>query len=249
MVNGRSETRSPESGTQNPVIAVRELVKTYDAGSPNPVHALRGTSFEIQPGEFVAVMGASGSGKSTLMNILGCLDRPTSGMYRLDGADISRESRRRLAHLRSRALGFVFQSFQLLPRLTARENVELPLHYRRDVSTRQRRARAEEALVKVGLADKLRRRPTELSGGQQQRVAIARALVNAPRVLLADEPTGNLDTARSREIMGLLTALNRDRGITVIMVTHEQDMAAYATRIIRFMDGLVASDQPNGGKS
>jgi len=235
------ETRDPIPGTRPPVIAVRDLVKTYDPNSPNPVRALQGLSFQIQPGEFVAVMGASGSGKSTLMNILGCLDRPTSGTYRLDGADVSRERRRRLASLRSRALGFVFQNFQLLPRLTALENAELPLQYRRDVSTRQRRARAEEALVKVGLADKLRRRPTELSGGQQQRIAIARALVNTPRVLLADEPTGNLDTHTGLELLALLQQLNR-AGLTIVMVTHENDVAVCAMRRLILRDGRLVTD-------
>jgi putative ABC transport system ATP-binding protein len=246
MVSGRPDGVQPETEnlkpeTRLPVISVRGLAKTYDPKNPNPVHALRGVSFEILPGEFVAVMGASGSGKSTLMNILGCLDRPTSGTYLLDGKDVSRESRRRLAHLRSRALGFVFQNFQLLPRLSALENAELPLQYRRDVSARQRRERAAEALVKVGLADKLRRRPTELSGGQQQRIAIARALVNSPRVLLADEPTGNLDTRTGLELLALLQQLNRT-GLTIVLVTHESDVAACAMRRLILRDGRLVTD-------
>ena len=225
-----------------PVIAIRDLVKTYGADTENPVRALRGVNFEIAPGEFVAVMGASGSGKSTLMNILGCLDRPTTGSYCLDGKDISRESRRQLAHLRSRALGFVFQNFQLLPRLTAVENVELPLQYRSDVSGRERRRRATDALTKVGLAEKLHRRPTELSGGQQQRVAIARALVNSPRVLLADEPTDNLDTRTGLEVLALMQELNRE-GLTIVIVTHENDVAACASRKLVVKDGKLVTDE------
>lgn len=224
-----------------PVIAVTDLVKTYGADTPNPVRALRGVSFTINAGEFVAVMGTSGSGKSTLMNILGCLDRPSTGTYHLDNKDVSRESRRSLAHLRSRALGFVFQNFQLLPRLTAMENVELPLQYQSDVSTRERRERASGSLMRVGLADKLKRRPTELSGGQQQRVAIARALVNAPRVLLADEPTGNLDTRTGLEVLALIQRLNQE-GLTIVLVTHENDVAACASRKLLLRDGKLASD-------
>lgn len=237
-------TPTPETRDQNPetsVISVQDLVKTYGEKTPNPVRALRGVSFEIRPGEFVAVMGSSGSGKSTLMNLLGCLDRPSSGRFLLDGRDVARESRRRLAQLRSMALGFVFQNFQLLPRLTAQENVELPLQYRRDVSGRERRERAKEALVKVGLADKLARRPTELSGGQQQRVAVARALVNAPRVLLADEPTGNLDTRTGLEVLALMQQLNRDK-LTIILVTHENDVAACASRKLILRDGKLVTD-------
>jgi len=223
------------------VITVTDLIKTYGAESGNPVYALRGVSFSIAAGEFVAIMGTSGSGKSTLMNILGCLDRPSSGSYMLDGRDISKEGRRQLAHLRSHALGFVFQNFQLLPRLTSQENVELPLQYRSDVSGRERRQRSAESLTKVGLAEKLARRPTELSGGQQQRVAIARALVNAPRVLLADEPTGNLDTRTGLEVLALLQELNRD-GLTIVLVTHETDVAACASRRIVLKDGKLLTD-------
>ena len=223
------------------LIHAENLVKTYGADGPSPVHALRGVSFQIQPGEFVAVMGTSGSGKSTLMNILGCLDRPSSGSFRLDGADVSQESRRRLAQIRSKVLGFVFQSFQLLPRLTALENVGLPLQYVRGVSSSQRRERATEALTKVGLAQKLIRRPTELSGGQQQRVAIARALVNRPRVLLADEPTGNLDTRTGLEVLALLQELHRS-GLTIVLVTHEPDVANCASRKLILRDGKLATD-------
>ena len=186
------------------LIDVRNIVKTYGEGTENPVHALRGVSFGLRRGEFVAIMGTSGSGKSTLMNILGCLDKPTAGEFVLEGKNIAKESRRGLARLRSQCLGFVFQNFQLLPRLTAQENVEMPLQYRRDISGRERAERAKESLVRVGLADKLKRRPTELSGGQQQRVAIARALANRPRVLLADEPTGNLDTRTGLEVLSLI---------------------------------------------
>ncbi|HYG78459.1 MAG TPA: ABC transporter ATP-binding protein [Planctomycetota bacterium] len=231
----------PPATTSHVVIAIKDLVKTYGADTPNPVRALRGVSFSIEAGEFVAIMGTSGSGKSTMMNILGCLDRPSSGTYHLDGADVSQESRRRLAHLRSRALGFVFQNFQLLPRLTALENVELPLQYRGDVSSRQRRQNASDCLMRVGLSDKLHRRPTELSGGQQQRVAIARALVNSPRVLLADEPTGNLDTRTGLEVLALLQRLNSE-GLTIVLVTHENDVAACARRKLLLRDGKLVAD-------
>jgi putative ABC transport system ATP-binding protein len=225
-------------------IEVRDLVKTYGEGTANPVFALRGVSFEIRAGEFAAVMGTSGSGKSTLMNILGCLDRPSSGAYLLDGRDVSQESRRSLARLRSHCLGFVFQNFQLLPRLTALENVEMPLQYRRDIPGAQRREQATDALVRVGLKDKLNRRPTELSGGQQQRVAIARALANRPRVLLADEPTGNLDTRTGLDVLALLQELNRDSagGLTIILVTHEADVAACAARRLMLRDGKLVTD-------
>jgi putative ABC transport system ATP-binding protein len=237
----QTETANGTSGSNSHVIAIRDIVKVYGEKTPNPVQALNGVSFGIAPGEFVAVMGASGSGKSTLMNILGCLDRPSSGTYHLDGADVSRETRRKLAHLRSRCLGFVFQNFQLLPRISSRENVELPLHYRHDVSGRERRHRAEQALVRVGLADKIHRRPTELSGGQQQRVAIARALVNAPRVLLADEPTGNLDTRTGLEVLALLQQLNEEK-LTIVLVTHETDVAACASRRLVLRDGKLLTD-------
>ena len=232
---------------QEELIVFRGVTKVYGRGDAS-MQALRGIDLDIGAGEFVAIMGPSGSGKSTCMNILGCLDTPTSGSYRFKGIEVGGLSRNQRALLRRHYQGFVFQGYNLLSRTSALENVELPLVYR-GASAAERRARAREALQTVGLTDWAAHSPGELSGGQQQRVAIARAIVTGPAVLLADEPTGNLDTARSREIMDLLTALNRERGITVIMVTHEQDMAAYATRIIRFMDGLVASDQPNGRES
>jgi putative ABC transport system ATP-binding protein len=227
---------------EKPLIDVRDLVKTYGAETPNPVYALRGVSFSIAKGEFVAIMGTSGSGKSTMMNILGCLDKPSSGQFLLEGKDIAQETRRGLAKLRSQFLGFVFQNFQLLPRLTAQENVEMPLQYRRDISGRERAVRAKDALVRVGLADKLNRRPTELSGGQQQRVAFARALANQPHVLLADEPTGNLDTRTGLEVLGLVQDLNRE-GLTIILVTHENDVAACAQRKLLLRDGKLVADE------
>jgi putative ABC transport system ATP-binding protein len=198
----------------------------------------------IDAGEFVAVMGPSGSGKSTCMNIIGCLDVPSTGTYLFDGVDVGSLSRRQRALLRRNYLGFVFQGYNLLNRTSALENVELPLVYR-GLKPRERRPRALHALATVGLEAWADHTPGELSGGQQQRVAIARAIVTEPRVILADEPTGNLDTARSREIMDLLAALNRDQRITIVMVTHEPDMAAYARRAVRFVDGLVAADQPD----
>ncbi len=229
---------SPPSNTA--VVEARKLVKTYGNTTKNPVFALRGVSFAIQRRDFIAVMGHSGSGKSTLMNILGCLDRPTTGAYLLNGEDVSRKSRRELARIRSRTLGFVFQSFQLLPRLSARANCELPLQYA-GAPGFERRKRAEEALVRVGLKDKLDRKPTELSGGQQQRVAIARALANSPSLLLADEPTGNLDTRTGYEILALLQKLNGE-GLTILMVTHEHDVAACAGRALHMRDGLVVKE-------
>jgi putative ABC transport system ATP-binding protein len=203
------------------------------------IHALRGVSLEVDPGEYVAIMGPSGSGKSTLMNLLGCLDTPDDGEYRLRGRLVSNMSSRQLAQVRNREVGFVFQSFALLPRATALQNVELPLVYGH-VPRRERIRRALEALRNVGLADRANHRPTELSGGQRQRVAVARALVTGPSLLLADEPTGNLDTERSLEIMELLAALNRESGLTILMVTHEADMAAFARTVIHFKDGLVS---------
>jgi putative ABC transport system ATP-binding protein len=224
-----------------PLIEVRDLVKTYQLGE-HQVQALRGVSLDIPSGEFVAVMGPSGSGKSTFMNLLGCLDTPTAGTYRLEGDDISRLSRDALAAIRNQKLGFVFQTFNLLPRMTALENVELPLLYGATIA-RDRRERALERLREVGLESRAGHRPSQLSGGQQQRVAIARALVNEPRLILADEPTGNLDTRTSIEIMAILQRLNR-HGITVVLVTHEDDIAKYASRIVTFRDGRLRADTP-----
>jgi putative ABC transport system ATP-binding protein len=228
-----------------PVISVRDLVKTYVVGEVE-VRALRGVSLDIEQGEFVSVTGSSGSGKSTLMHILGCLDRPTSGRYLLEGQDVSHMSRDRLAEIRNRQIGFVFQGFNLLPRTSALDNVELPLLYGAGGSLRagERRRRAHEALDAVGLADRASHYPNQLSGGQQQRVAIARALVTRPSILLADEPTGNLDSRTSVEIMGIFQQLNRDRGITVLVITHEHDIAEYAARMLVFRDGLIVSDEP-----
>jgi putative ABC transport system ATP-binding protein len=221
------------------LIELSGVTKTYDSGDVQ-VHALRGVSLSIERGEFVAIMGASGSGKSTLMNILGCLDRPTSGSYRLEGEEIGTLDRDRLAELRNGTLGFVFQSFNLLSRTSALENVELPLLYSH-VTSAERRRRAEAALARVNLAERKHHHPNQLSGGQQQRVAIARALVGEPRIILADEPTGNLDSRTSVEVMALLQELG-DSGITVVLVTHEPDIAAYAGRIIEMRDGRVRSD-------
>jgi putative ABC transport system ATP-binding protein len=229
---------TPQTGAA--LIEVRDLVKTYRLGE-HQVHALRGVSLDIAAGEFVAVMGPSGSGKSTFMNLLGCLDTPTAGVYRLDGDDVATLSRDALAAIRNEKLGFVFQTFNLLPRADALHNVELPLIYA-GLSSRQRRDRAAQALQRVGLGNRMDHRPNELSGGQRQRVAIARALVNEPSILLADEPTGNLDSTTSSEIMGVFAELHR-QGQTVVMVTHEQDIAAHAKRVITLRDGLVATDQ------
>jgi len=226
-----------------PLIQLSQVTKVYGQGA-TALQALKGVDLRIQAGEFVAIMGPSGSGKSTAMNMLGCLDTPTTGSYLFNGAHVEQLSRDQRALLRRRYLGFVFQGFNLLARTSAQENVELPLLYRGE-GTKQRHAAAQKALVSVGLAGWEHHTPAELSGGQQQRVAIARAIVTEPTVLLADEPTGNLDTQRSMEIMDLLWRLNVDHGITVLMVTHELDMAQYAKRIVRFVDGVVASDKPN----
>ena len=223
------------------LVKLVDVHKTYRTGEME-VHAVRGVSLEIRPGEFVALMGASGSGKSTLMNILGCLDRPTSGRYVLDGADVSGLDRDRLADIRNRKIGFVFQNFNLLSRTSARENVELPLVYSEQrLTNAQLREKADLVLGSVGLAGREDHHPSQLSGGQQQRVAIARALINDPEVVLADEPTGNLDSRTSIEIMGIFQQLN-ERGITIIMVTHEQDIANYAQRNVVMRDGVVLSD-------
>jgi putative ABC transport system ATP-binding protein len=226
-----------------PLIELVGVTKTYGSG-PAALQALAGVDLRVSDGEFVAIMGPSGSGKSTAMNILGCLDTPTTGAYRFRGLHVERLTRDQRAMLRRKYLGFVFQGYNLLGRTSAQENVELPLLYRGETAE-ARHAAARAALASVGLDGWEHHTPAELSGGQQQRVAIARAIVTRPTVLLADEPTGNLDTQRSREIMDLLAALNRDRGITILMVTHEPDMAAYARRIVRFVDGRVASDERN----
>jgi putative ABC transport system ATP-binding protein len=226
-----------------PLIRLRGVTKAYGSGQAR-LMALAGIDLDIAAGEFVAIMGPSGSGKSTAMNILGCLDTPSSGQYLFQGAHVEALSRDQRARLRRRYLGFVFQGFNLLPRTSAQENVELPLLYRGE-NAATRHAAAARALASVGLGGWEHHTPAELSGGQQQRVAIARAIVTEPAVVLADEPTGNLDTQRSREIMVLLRGLNLDHGITVLMVTHEADMAAYARRLVRFVDGRIDSDAPN----
>jgi putative ABC transport system ATP-binding protein len=225
------------------LIQLRGVTRRYGDGA-NALMALKGIDLEILTGEFVAIMGPSGSGKSTAMNILGCLDTPTSGEYIFKGAHVESLQRDQRARLRRRYLGFVFQGFNLLARTSALENVELPLLYRGD-SAHDRRAAATKALESVGLGGWEQHTPAELSGGQQQRVAIARAIATEPAVVLADEPTGNLDTQRSVEIMGILLALNRDHGITVLMVTHEADMAAYARRTVHFLDGKIVRDEAN----
>lgn len=227
-----------------PLIELQGVTKVYGTGQA-AMHALRGVELRIEECDFVAVMGPSGSGKSTCMNILGCLDTPTAGIYTFKGIEVGQLTRTQRALLRRHYLGFVFQGYNLLNRTSAVENTELPLIYR-GISTSERRARAIQALETVGLKGWESHTSSELSGGQQQRVAIARAIVTEPAVLLADEPTGNLDSARSREIMELLTLLNCDQGITIVMITHEPDMAAYAKRIVHFVDGLVESDVQNG---
>jgi putative ABC transport system ATP-binding protein len=225
-----------------PLISVHGLVKVYPLGETE-VRALDGVSVDIDEGEFVAVMGPSGSGKSTFMNMIGCLDTPTSGRYTLAGQDVANLDRDALAVIRNRMIGFVFQQFNLLPRTSAQDNVELPLRYA-GMPAAQRHARARQTLARVGLAERVHHHPAQLSGGQQQRVAIARALVNDPKLILADEPTGALDSATSLEVMALLQELNRG-GITVVVVTHEQDIAAFASRLLAFRDGHLISDTTN----
>ena len=225
------------------VISVRQLVKTYVVGD-HQVKALRGVNLEVPRGEFLAVTGPSGSGKSTFMHIVGCLDKPTSGHYFLDGQDVSQMTKNDLAAVRNRKIGFVFQGFNLLSRTSALDNVELPLLYGGStMKTAERHRRAKEMLATVGLGDRVSHHPNQLSGGQQQRVAIARALINNPSILLADEPTGNLDTRTSIEVMGLFQRLNVEHGITVVLITHEHDIAEYGTRIVQFRDGVVVTDR------
>ena len=229
---------TPAAGAE---LRVEDVHKYYELGETR-VHALRGVSVEIQRGEFVAIMGASGSGKSTFMNILGCLDRPSSGRYLLEGIDVSQHDKRALALIRNQKIGFVFQGFNLLARTTALENTELPTLYTK-IDKEERHKRATEALALVGLADRAEHYPSQMSGGQQQRVAIARALVNRPSILLADEPTGNLDSRTSVEIMEVLQDLN-DKGLTIVMVTHEHDIAQFAKRVLVFRDGKIRKDEP-----
>jgi putative ABC transport system ATP-binding protein len=225
---------------ESPVIEIEDITKVYTMGDVE-VHALRGVSVKVFPGEMLAIMGPSGSGKSTLMNIIGCLDQPTAGNYFLAGEDVSRMDDDQLAGIRNRRIGFVFQSFNLLSRTSALANVELPLIYS---GARDRRQRAEAALESVGLGDRVHHRPNELSGGQQQRVAIARALVSDPTIIMADEPTGNLDSKAGAEIMGIFQRLNMEKGITVVLVTHEPEISDLTRRVIRLYDGLVVSDRP-----
>jgi putative ABC transport system ATP-binding protein len=237
QVNAGILAQPPEA---RPVIQLDHIHKTYTMGDVN-VHALRGVSLAIREGEFVAIMGASGSGKSTTMNILGCLDRPTRGTYVLDGQDVSEMSKDQRADIRCQKIGFVFQGFNLLSRTSALENVELPMLYA-GVETSVRNQRAMEALAAVGLAGREQNHPNQLSGGQQQRVAVARALVNDPALILADEPTGNLDSRTSVEVMEIFQRLNRERGITLVLVTHEPDIAQYAQRVVVFKDGKISKD-------
>src|SRR4030088_1665100 len=234
-----TELQSPATGEA--VIRVEDVHKYYDLGETR-VHALRGVSLEIRRGEFLAIMGASGSGKSTFMNLLGCLDRPTTGRYLLDGIDVSKHDKRTLALIRNQKLGFVFQGVNLLARTTALENTELPTLYTK-IDKAERQKRAAEALAMVGLADRAQHFPSQMSGGQQQRVAVARALVNHPSILLADEPTGNLDSRTSLEIMEIFQNLN-DKGLTIVLVTHEHDIAQFAKRVLVFRDGKIRKDDP-----
>jgi putative ABC transport system ATP-binding protein len=240
---GVTHARSDRRRRADEVIVVRRVVKTYTLGEIE-VHALKDVSLTIERGDFVAVMGASGSGKSTLMNILGCLDLPTSGRYLLDGVDVRGMGEDELADVRNRKIGFVFQSFNLIPRTTALANVELPMVYA-GLGKRRRRARAEHALVRVGLANRINHLPSELSGGQQQRVAVARAIATNPAIILADEPTGNLDTTATGEVMDIFGELN-DQGRTVILITHEDDVAAHVKRIVRLRDGQIVEDHRQG---
>jgi putative ABC transport system ATP-binding protein len=241
--NAGMESRSAsERALVEPVIKLDHIHKIYKMGDIE-VHALRGVSLTIQQGEFVAVMGVSGSGKSTMMNIIGCLDQPTRGSYILDDRDVSKLSKDDRADIRNRKIGFVFQGFNLLSRTSAIENVELPMLYA-GIATAERRRRAQEALEAVGLAGRENNHPNQLSGGQQQRVAIARALVNQPTIILADEPTGALDSRTSVEVMEIFQRLNRERGITLLLVTHEHDIAEYAQRVVIFRDGKIRSDEP-----
>jgi putative ABC transport system ATP-binding protein len=225
-----------------PLIDVRNLHKIYNLGEVT-VHAVDDVTLQIERGSFVAIMGPSGSGKSTFVNMLGCLDRPTSGRYLLDGVPVESLDRDQLAEIRNQKVGFIFQTFNLLPRVNAQENVELPLLYTGQ-NVPDAAERAQQALASVGLAGRERSLPSQLSGGQQQRVAIARALINNPEILLADEPTGQLDSRTSDEVMNIFQALNRERGITILLITHSDDIAAYSDRIVRFLDGRLVSDQP-----
>ncbi len=224
------------------LIEVHDITKVYRMGGNIEVHALRGVSLQVEQGEFLSIMGPSGSGKSTLMNVLGCLDQPTSGEYYLDGVNVKRLNDNALAEIRNRKIGFVFQTFNLLPRTTALENVELPLIYR-GVGGRERRWRVMEALEMVGLADRIHHRPNELSGGERQRVAIARALAAQPDIILADEPTGNLDSRSGAEIVAIFQRLNRELGITVVFVTHDPEIAAHTRRIVQLLDGKIVGDE------
>ncbi len=228
-----------------PIIQLENLVKIYKIGDTE-VHALRGVTYQVQAGEFLAIMGPSGSGKSTLMNIIGCLDRPTSGRYFLEGEEVSTFDRDKLARIRNQKVGFVFQTFNLLPRTTALENVELPLLYTSHISSKQRTEMAFRALESVGLKDRAYHKTNQLSGGEQQRIAIARALLNNPSLILADEPTGNLDTKTSTEIMNIFTRLNKEKKITLVMVTHEPDIACYARKRIYIRDGQIIREEQNG---
>ena len=237
----------PENGAREPVISFTSVHKIYRTGEVE-VHALRGVSMEVRRGEFVAVMGPSGSGKSTMMNIIGCLDRPTSGTYILDGIDVSTMSKNQRADTRNQKIGFVFQSFNLIPRTTALANVELPMVYA-GMAPSERRQRARRALESVGLAEKEASLPNQLSGGQQQRVALARALASNPAIILADEPTGALDTKTAEEIMQIFRQLNQERRITIVLVTHEADIALHADRLVRFRDGEIQEDRPIARKN